>query len=94
MTYIPERDCFRRRRWHGDTNACREFHANRRRIRGNLACMTLRGMDNVAKRYLMHSAGYNRGQVMHHLSGTAPPERWLACLFIYFGLWGALYCSS
>ena len=30
-TDIPERDTSRRRRWHGDTDTCREFHANRRR---------------------------------------------------------------
>ena len=34
-TYIPERDASRRRRWHGDTDTCSEFHANRSRTRGN-----------------------------------------------------------
>ena len=34
-TCIPERDASRRRRWHGDTAACRQFHANRRRTHGN-----------------------------------------------------------
>ena len=98
-TYIPERDTSRRRRWHGDTDACREFHANRRRARGNegkrlsrlrswlversfaflkcsgnMARMTLRGMDNVAKRYLMHAAGYNLGLVMRHLYRYGTPR--------------------
>ena len=33
-TYIPERSSSRRRKWRGDTEACRLFHANRRRTRG------------------------------------------------------------
>ena len=98
-TYIPERDASRRRRWHGDTDACREFHANRRRARGNegkrlsrlrswlversfaflkcsgnMARMTLRGLDNVAKRYLMHAAGYNISLVMRHLYKYGTPK--------------------
>ena len=97
-TYIPERDPSQRRRWHGNTVACREFHANRRRVRGNegkrlsrlrswlversfaflkcsgnLARMTLRGTDNVAKRYLMHAAGYNLSLVMRHLYRYGTP---------------------
>ena len=79
--------------------ACREFHANRRRARGNegkrlsrlrswlversfaflkcsgnMARMTLRGMDNVAERYLMHAAGYNLGLVMRHLYRYGTPR--------------------
>ncbi len=98
-TYIPERVASRRRRWHGDTAACRQFHANRRRTRGkegkrlsrlrswlversfaflkgsgNMARMTLRGMDHVAKRYLMHAAGYNISLVMRHLYRYGTPR--------------------
>ena len=108
-TYIPERDSSQRRRWHGDKDACREFHANRRRARGNegkrlsrlrswlversfaflkcsgnMARMTLRGMDNVAKRYLMHAAGYNLSLVMRHLYRYGTPREMaglLVCLF-------------
>lgn len=108
-TYIPERDSSRRRRWHGDTDACREFHANRRRARGNqgkrlsrlrswlversiaflkcsgnLARMTLRGMDNVAKRYLMHAAGYNLGLVMRHLYRYGTPREMAGLLVHLF----------
>ena len=36
--------------------------------------MTLRGMDNVAKRYLMHAAGYNLGLVMRHLYRYGTPR--------------------
>lgn len=104
-TYIPERDPSRRRRWHGDTDACREFHANRRRTRGNqgkrlsrlrswlversfaflkrsgnLARVTLRGMDNVAKRYLMHAAGYNLSLVMRHLYRYGTPREMVGLL--------------
>ena len=98
-TYIPEKNTSQRRRWHGEMAACREFHANRRRARGNegkrlsrlrswlversfafikcsgnLARMTLRGADNVAKRYLMHAAGYNLGLVMRSLYRYGTPR--------------------
>lgn len=110
-TYIPERDSSVRRRWHGDKDACREFHANRRRARGNegkrlshlgswlversfaflkcsgnLARMTLRGMDNVAKRYLMHAAGYNLGLVMRHLYRYGTPREMVGLLTRLFWL--------
>ena len=108
-TYIPERDSSQRRRWHGDKDACREFHANRRRARGNqgkrlsrlrswlversfaflkcsgnLARMTLRGMDNVAKRYLMHAAGYNLSLVMRHLYRYGTPREMAGLLIRLF----------
>ena len=98
-TYIPEKNTSQRRRWHGDMVACREFHANRRRARGNegkrlsrlrswlversfafikcsgnLARMTLRGADNVAKRYLMHAARYNLSLVMRSLYRYGTPR--------------------
>ena len=41
---------------------------------GNLARMTLRGTDNVAKRYLMHAAGYNLGLVMRSLYRYGTPR--------------------
>jgi len=98
-TYIPERETKQRRRWHGDVEACREFHANRRRTRGNegkrlgrlraelversfalskcsgnLGRMTIRGLENVAKRYLIHAATYNLGLVMRALFGHGTPK--------------------
>lgn len=98
-TYIPERHSEQRRRWHGDTEARREFHANRRRTRGkegkrlgrlraelaersfalfkrsgNLARMTLRGFENVTKRYLIHAAAYNLGLIMRAIFGQGTPK--------------------
>lgn len=98
-TYIPEKTSPKRRRWHGDKDACREFHANRQRCRGNegkrlsrlrsclversfalfkrsgnLGRMTLRGMENIAKRYLIHAAAYNLALVMRHLYGSGTPK--------------------
>ena len=99
ITYIPERQTNRRRRWHGDKTACREFHANRRRTRGNegkrlgrlrselversfallkcsgnLARMTIRGLEKVTKRYLIHAAAYNLALVMRSLFGNGTPK--------------------
>jgi transposase len=98
-TYIPERDSSKRRRWHGNIDARREFHANRQRAKGkegkrlgrlrswlversfahlkcsgNMARMTVRGFANVAKRYLMHAAGYNIALVMRHLYKYGTPR--------------------
>lgn len=98
-TYIPERLSTKRRRWRGDTQACREFHANRRRTRGNegkrlgrlraevversfalfkrsgnLGRMTLRGLENVAKRYLIHAAAYNLGLILRAIFGHGTPK--------------------
>ena len=53
---------------------------------GNLARMTLRGMDNVAKRYLMHAAGYNLGLVMRPLYRYGTPREMA-------GLLVRLFCS-
>lgn len=98
-TYIPERHSEQRRRWRGDTQACREFHANRQRTRGNegkrlgrlraelversfalfkrsgnLGRMTLRGFENVAKRYLIHAAAYNLGLILRAIFGQGTPK--------------------
>jgi IS5 family transposase len=98
-TYIPERHSEQRRHWRGDTEARREFHANRRRTRGkegkrlgrlraelaersfalfkrsgNLARMTLRGFENVTKRYLIHAAAYNLGLIMRAIFGQGTPK--------------------
>jgi hypothetical protein len=99
-TYIPERKADQRRNWQGNLQRCREFHANRRRTRGNegkrlgrlraelversfalfklsgnLARMTLRGLENVSKRYLIHAAAYNLGLVMRAMFGHGTPKR-------------------
>lgn len=98
-TYIPERETKQRRRWRGDVEARREFHANRRRTRGNegkrlgrlraelversfallkisgnLGRMTIRGRENVTKRYLIHAAAYNLGLVMRAIFGQGTPK--------------------
>lgn len=111
-TYIPERHSEKRRRWQGDTEARREFHANRRRTRGNegkrlgrlraelversfamlkcsgnLARMTLRGIENVAKRYLIHAAAYNLGLIMRAMYGNGTPKGMadaIRRLFLFF----------
>jgi len=98
-TYIPERRSEQRRRWHGDEAACREFHGNRRRSRGNegkrlgrlrselversfamfkrsgnLGRLTMRGLENVSKRCLIHAAAYNLGLVMRAIFGQGTPK--------------------
>lgn len=98
-TYIPEQQSEKRRRWNGDTETCREFHANRRRTRGNegkrlgrlraelversfamvkrsgnLGRMTLRGFENITKRYLIQAAAYNLGLVMRAIFGQGTPK--------------------
>jgi IS5 family transposase len=98
-TYIPERRSKQRRRWQGDEEACREFHGNRRRTKGNegkrlgrlrselversfalfkrsgnLGRLTLRGLENVNKRYLIHAAAYNLGLVMRAIFGQGTPK--------------------
>lgn len=98
-TYIPERRSDQRRRWRGDAEACREFHGNRRRTKGNegkrlgrlrselversfamfkrsgnLGRLTLRGLENVSKRCLIHAAAYNLGLVMRAIFGHGTPK--------------------
>lgn len=117
ITYIPEKHSSKRRRWHGDKDACREFHANRKRCRGNegkrlarlrsclversfallkrsgnLGRMTLRGMENIAKRYLIHAAAYNLGLVMRHLYGSGTPKEAADALRRFIALvWGHIF---
>lgn len=118
-TYIPERLSQHRRRWQGDKEACREFHANRRRTRGkegkrlarlraelaersfamikcsgNLARMTLRGLENVAKRYTIQAAAYNLGLVMRTLFGCGTPKGLADALnLLFFSIYGLLSTS-
>lgn len=115
-TYIPERHSEQRRRWHGDAEACREFHGNRRRTRGkegkrlgrlrselversfamfkrsgNLGRLTLRGLENVNKRYLIHAAAYNLGLVMRAIFGQGTPKGMADALGrLIFGLFSLL----
>jgi transposase len=49
-TYIPERESKSRRRWHGDLEAYRQFHANRRRTRGNEGKRLSRLRDELVER--------------------------------------------
>jgi transposase len=44
------------------------------KLSGNLARMTLRGRENVGKRYLIHAAAYNLGLVMRTLFGHGTPK--------------------
>ena len=41
---------------------------------GNLARMTLRGLENVSKRYLIHAAAYNLGLLMRVIFGQGTPK--------------------
>lgn len=41
---------------------------------GNLARMTLRGLENVSKRYLIHAAAYNLGLLMRVIFGHGTPK--------------------
>jgi transposase len=115
-TYIPERETKQRRRWRGDVEARREFHANRGRTRGNegkrlgrlraelversfalcklsgnLGRMTIRGLENVNKRYLIHAAAYNLGLVMRAIFGQGTPKGMADALGrLIFGFLGLL----
>jgi transposase len=58
------------------------------KLSGNLARMTLRGLENVSKRYLIHAAAYNLGLVMRAMFGHGTPKgmadalRRLFCQFL------------
>lgn len=41
---------------------------------GNLGSMTIRGLENAAKRYLIHAAAYNLGLVMRLIFGHGTPK--------------------
>lgn len=41
---------------------------------GNPGRVTLRGMDNVAKRYMTHAVGHNLALTMRHLDGNGTPK--------------------
>jgi len=41
---------------------------------GNLGRMTVRGIENVTKRYLIHAAAYNLGLIMRALFGNGTPK--------------------
>ena len=80
--YIPEKNTSQRRRARGNEgkrlSRLRSWQVERSfafiKCSGNLARMTLRGADNVAKRYLMHAAGYNLGLVMRSLYRYGTPR--------------------
>lgn len=123
-TYIPERTPRQRRRWNGDREACRAFHGNRARCRGNrgktlgrrraniverafahlletggLRRVTLRGLDNVQKRYLVPLFAYNMGILMRNLFGYGTPRslqdrRTLSILALLLLLWLLLIAQT
>ena len=79
----------RRREFHANRRRCRSNEGKRLgRLRAelversfamfkrssNLARMTLRGIENISKRYLIHAAAYNLGLVMRSLFGHGTPK--------------------
>ena len=80
--YIPEKNTSQRRRARGNEgnrlSRLRSWLVERSfafiKCSGNLARMTLRGADNVAKRYLMHAARYNLSLVMRSLYRYGTPR--------------------
>jgi hypothetical protein len=44
------------------------------KLSGNLGRMTIRGLENVTKRYLIHAAAYNLGLVMRAIFGQGTPK--------------------
>ena len=44
--------------------------------RGGMRRLWLRGVENIAKRYLIHVAGFNLGVLMRALFGAGTPKGW------------------
>ena len=44
--------------------------------RGGMRRLWLRGLENIAKRYLIHVAGFNLGVLMRALFGVGTPKGW------------------
>jgi len=58
---------------------------------GGLRRMTLRGLDKVKKRYVIHAAAYNLALLMRKLCGAGTPRGFAArCSTLLSALWGAL----
>jgi len=60
---------------------------------GGLRRMTLRGLDKVKKRYVIHAAAYNLALLMRKLCGVGTPRGLAArCTALFSALWTALRC--
>ena len=61
---------------------------------GGMRRTHLRGRENIAKRYLVHSAAFNLGLIMRKLTGFGTPKGWAdarrAVLLAAVRLWEAL----
>ena len=44
--------------------------------RGGMRRLWLRGLENIAKRYLIHVCGFNLGVLMRALFGVGTPKGW------------------
>ncbi len=62
---------------------------------GGLRRMTLRGLDKVKKRYVIHAAAYNLALLMRKLCGVGTPRGLAArCSALLAALWSGLRCCS
>ncbi len=61
---------------------------------GGMRRVHLRGRENIAKRYLIHTAAFNLGLIMRKLIGFGTPKGWAdarrACLARVLGVWAVL----
>ena len=64
---------------------------------GGMRRVHLRGRENIAKRYLIHTAAFNLGLIMRKLTGFGTPKGWAAAqrgvLWPLGGLWNRLWVS-
>ena len=62
---------------------------------GGMRRVHLRGQENIAKRYLIHTAAFNLGLIMRKLTGFGTPKGWAdarrAVLWLLGGLWNRLW---
>ena len=58
----------------------------------------LRGRENIAKRYLIHTAAFNLGLILRKLIGFGTPKGWAdahrARSARVLGVWEALQCAG
>ena len=62
---------------------------------GGMRRTHLRGRENIAKRYLIHTAAFNLGLIMRKLTGFGTPRGWAdarrGVLWLLSGLWNLLW---
>ncbi|MFZ5761043.1 MAG: transposase [Thermodesulfobacteriota bacterium] len=74
-TSIPERESRQRRRWHGDIQPRSEFHANRRRSRGNEGKRLGRHRSELVERsFTLWKRSGNLGLLMRTIFGYGTPK--------------------